>query len=153
MSNEEAWYDNLKKVKKFIDAENKRPSSKNKDEKFLGSWIVEQSKRYNKKKHIMTDKKIQECWKKFIDDEKYKEYFMSNEDVWYDNLEKVKKFVDGENKRPSSTSKNQNEKNLGTWIYNQSTNYKKQTYIMKDEKIQKCWEQFIGDEKYKEYFI
>jgi hypothetical protein len=155
MSNEEAWYDNLKKVKKFIDAENKRPSSKNKnkDEKFLGSWIVKQSKRYNKKIQIMKDIKIRECWKKFIGDEKYKEYFMSNEDVWYDNLKKVKKFIDAENKRPSSRSKNKDEKYLGSWIANQLNNYNKKIQIMEDDKIQKCWENFIGDEKYKEYFM
>jgi superfamily II DNA or RNA helicase len=155
MSNDDAWYDNLEKVKKFIDAENKRPltCSKNQDEKYLGLWIQHQSTGYNKKIDIMKDKKIQESWEKFVGDEKYKEYFMANEEVWYDNLEKVKKFIDTENKRPTQCSNNQNEKYLGAWIQTQSAGYNKKTYIMKDEKIYKSWETFVGDEKYKEYFM
>jgi superfamily II DNA or RNA helicase len=155
MSNEEVWYNNLKKVEKFINIENKRPlqQSKNQDEKFLGAWIGTQSNNYNKQINIMKDEKIQECWRKFVTDEKYKEYFISNEDVWHDNLEKVKKFIDTENKRPSSTSKNQYEKYLGLWIVTQSKNYNKKTHIMSDEKIRESWEKFVTDEKYKEYFM
>ena len=151
MSNHEVWYDNLEKVKKFLDLENKRPSSNNSDEKYLGTWIVAQSKNYKKKTDIMRDKKIRACWKKFVRDEKYKGYFMSNHEIWYDNLEKVKKFLDLETKRPSS--KNSDEKYLGSWISNQSKNYKKKIYIMSDKKIRECWEKFVRDEKYKGYFM
>jgi hypothetical protein len=155
ISNEDAWYDNLEKIKKFINVENKRPSSgsKNQDEKYLGNWIGHQTKNYDTKTKIMKDKKIQECWKKFVRDEKYKKYLMSNDEVWYDNFEKVKKFIDKESKRPSSESKNQNEKYLGKWIQHQSHNYNKKTYIMKDENIQECWKKFISNKKYKEYFM
>jgi superfamily II DNA or RNA helicase len=155
MSNEEVWYKNLENLKKFIDIEHIRPSknSRNNNEKYLGMWTSHQSKNYTEKNYIMKDTKIRECWKKFIGDEKYKEYFMSNEDVWHDNLEKVNKFIDKENKLPSRESKNKDEKYLYLWIYNQSRSYNKKTYIIKDEKRQKCWEQFIGDEKYKEYFM
>jgi hypothetical protein len=149
------WYDNLEKVRKFIDTENKRPSSKSKtqNEKYLGNWICDQLNNYNKKNDIMKDENIRDSWKKFVTDEKYKEYFMSNEEVWYDNLEKVKEFIDTENKRPSSTSKIQDEKSLGSWICNQLTKYNKQTGIMKDEKIYECWKKFISNKKYKEYFM
>jgi recombinational DNA repair protein RecT len=155
VSNEEMWYDNLEKVRKFIDTENKRPSSKSKtqNEKYLGNWICDQLNNYNKKNDIMKDENIRDSWKKFVTDEKYKEYFMSNEEVWYDNLEKVKEFIDTENKRPSSTSKIQDEKSLGSWICNQLTKYNKQTGIMKDEKIYECWKKFISNKKYKEYFM
>jgi phenylalanine-4-hydroxylase len=155
MSNEEVWYDNLEKAKKFIDEENKRPCNKNKnqDEKYLGGWIGKQLVNYNKKAEIMKDKIIRECWEKFVSDEKYKEYFMSNEEVWYDNLEKVKKFIDGDSKRPSSESKNQDEKYLGGWIGKQLVNYNKKTQTMSDKNIRECWEKFVSDEKYEEYFI
>ena len=154
-SNEERWYDNLEKVKKFIDVENKRPTSrsKNQDEKYLGTWIGKQSKKCDKKIYIMQDEKIRECWTKFVSDEKYKKYFMSNDEAWHDNLEKVKKFIDMENKRPSTCSKNQNEKSLGSWISNQLHGYSKKTHIMSDNKIRECWRKFVDDEKYKEYFI
>jgi len=155
MSNDEAWHDNLEKVKKFIDMENKRPdsNSKNQDEKSLGSWISNQLHGYSKKTHIMSDKKIRECWRKFVDDEKYKEYFISNEEVWHDNLEKVKNFIDKESKRPSITSKNQDEKYLGSWIGKQLNMYNKKTEIMSDKIIRECWRKFVSDEKYKKYFI
>jgi recombinational DNA repair protein RecT len=155
ISNDDAWYDNLEKVKKFIETDNKRPSthSKNQDEKYLGVWISNQLTNYNKKTQIMSDTKIYECWRKFVSDEKYKKYMMSNDKVWYNNLEKVKNFMNTENKRPSSTSKTQNEKYLGSWIDHQLKNYKKKTNIMKDKKIQESWEKFVNDEKYKEYFM
>jgi (2Fe-2S) ferredoxin len=155
VSNDEVWYDNLEKAKKFIDTENKRPSKKSKhqDEKYLGRWITGQLNNYKKKTEIMKDKIIREYWEKFVTDEKYKEYFVSNEEVWYDNLDKVKKFIDMGDKRPSITSKNQDEKYLGRWISNQSQNYNKKTYIMSDEKIYECWKKFISNKKYKEYFM
>ena len=44
-----------------------------------------------------------------------------NEEKWKDNLEKVKKFMDENKKRPSSTSKNKQEKYLGCWISHSKT--------------------------------
>ena len=68
------------------------------------------------------------------------------------NLEQVKIFIDTNNSRPSATSKNKDEKVLGSWISNQLTNYKKKTKIMKDEEIYNTWTEFIDNDKYKQYF-
>jgi superfamily II DNA or RNA helicase len=208
---EERWYDNLEKAKKFIEADNKQPSthSKNQDEKYLGNWIRDQSHNYNNQTGMMSDENIRKCWRKFIGDEKYKEYkeyllrnnsknqdekylgncisnqlhnydtqidmmsnknireywekfvgdekykkyFISNNEVWCDNLEKVKEFMDTENKRPSTYSKNQYENYLGSWISNQFHNHTTQIDMMSNEKIYECWKKFISNKKYKEYFM
>jgi hypothetical protein len=67
-----------------------------------------------------------------VNDDKYKEYFLSNEEIWYDYLHKAKKFMDKNDKRPNSHSKNEDEKKLGSWIGNQLQNYKKNICIMKE---------------------
>ena len=146
-SKEETWYIKLSQVKEFIDANKKRPSerSKNKDEKILGSWIVNQQKNYQKRTNIMKDDDIYNTWTQFINDPLYKEYFRSNEDVWSTTLSKVKEFIYLNKKRPSKTSKNKDEKVLEKWIGHQQTNYKKRTNIMKDDDIRKIWGDFVTE--------
>ena len=39
------------------------------------------------------------------------------------------------------------------WISTQQKNYKKKQYIMSREDIKMKWEEFIGDPKYKKYFL
>ena len=83
---------------------------------------------------------------------KYKEYFMGNEEKWYENLEKVKEFMGSNNKRPSRSCKNEDGKMIAEWINTQLNNYKENKCIMKDETIKKAWEEFINNPKYVEYF-
>ena len=100
----------------------------------------------------MKEKEIYDTWTEFIHDEKYKKYFMSNEEVWYNLLEKVIQFINDNHKGPSSTSKNKYEKTLGTWIGTQTQNYQKKTHIMKEKEIYDTWKSFITNPKYKKYF-
>ena len=44
-----------------------------------------------------------------------------------ENLDKLKKFIDNNDKTPSSESKNKEEKILGCWLLNQKQNCKKKT--------------------------
>ena len=143
------WYDTLDKVKSFIDTHHKRPSqgSKNQDEKVLGQWIVTQV--MNHKKDKMNQKR-KTAWEVFMS--KYCYYFKSNEEQWYETLEKVSSFIDTHHKRPYDKNKNQDEKKLGKWISHQITNYKKKTHNMKNEKLRTAWEAFINDPKYCDYF-
>ena len=98
-------------------------------------------------------KNIQKQWKEFIEDDKYKIYFMSNKEEWYDKLQKVKKYINTHKQRPYKSDKNSIIKQLGEWISNQQTNYRKKNDIMKNEDIQKQWKEFIEDKKYNKYFI
>src|SRR3989304_5983048 len=117
MSNEDSWMIILNEVKNFIDKNSKRPSqdSKNKKEKIIGKWICTQIKNYKKQTQIMSDDKIRKQWEEFTNDNKYKDYFMSNEDSWIIKLNEVKKFIDKNSKKPTQWSKNNEEKIIGVW--------------------------------------
>jgi len=154
LSNEEEWYLNLNKVKEYINKEKKRPSSEDKDKeiKVLGLWINTNNTKYKNKKNIMKNKEIRTSWEEFITDIRYKNYFTSNEEEWYLNLNKVKEYINKEKKRPSSQSKDKEIKVLGQWIGQNINKYKNKQYIMKNEEIRTSWEEFIKDIMYKNYF-
>jgi superfamily II DNA/RNA helicase len=151
----DAFIYKLNMVKEFIDENNKRPNShsKNNEEKILGKWLVNQQLNYKSNKYIMKNTDIRKHWEDFVNNEKYIQYFMNNDDVWIDTLNKVKEFIDENNRRPSSNSKNKKEEMIGRWLGNQITNYKSKKYIMKNAEIRKLWEDFVNDEKYRQYFI
>jgi hypothetical protein len=128
-----------------------RPSSesKNNEIKKLGSWLYTQNKNYKNNKEIMKDKNIREMYENFI--KEYKEYFISNEELWKNNLNLVKNYIDENKMRPSSESKNIEIKKLGSWLGHQNQNYKNNKEIMKEKNIREIYENFLQD--YKEYFI
>jgi hypothetical protein len=151
LSNEEEWVNNLELIRKYIDKNNKRPSrnDKNSDIKKLGKWISHQQENYKKNIEIMKNQIIKKYWEEFI--EKYKQYFLSNNEIWLNTLKLLKEYIDENGKRPSTTDKDIDLKRLCTWISHQQKNYKKNIEIMKNQIIKKYWEEFI--EKYKQYFI
>ena len=76
----------------------------------------------------MKDKIIYNKWTEFI--QNYKEYFLSNEESWYNSLEQVINYIDTNKKRPSCTDKNKDIHALGAWMSQQINNHKKRIYIM-----------------------
>jgi len=100
----------------------------------------------------MKNEDIRRTWEEFINDEKYKNYFKTNEELWHENLNTVKEYMDLNETLPSKTSKDNKIKTLGMWYSRQDQNYKNNKQIMKNEDIKRSWEDFIKDEKYKEYF-
>jgi hypothetical protein len=154
VSNEERWIETLNQVKLYIDTNNKRPSSTDKNIKIkqLSSWIITQQTNYKNKEQIMSNEEIYNLWTEFIVDLKYKVYFESNENIWMKTLDEVKKYINDNNKRPSSSDKNLEIKTLGRWSNSQSQNYKNKENIMKNEEIYNLWTEFINDNKYKIYF-
>ncbi len=79
---EEIWIKKLEQVKTYIDTNNKRPSQHDKDKqiKQLGSWIQYQQDNYKKKAYIMTNEEIYNNWKNLLNDDKYKQYFITKPD-------------------------------------------------------------------------
>jgi superfamily II DNA or RNA helicase len=150
LSNDELWQSNLDKVKAYINTYNKRPSitDKNTDIKILCKWLSHQQTNYKNNIDIMKEPTIKTKWEEFITE--YKEYFLSNDELWQSNLDKVKAYINTYNKRPLTTDKNTDIKFLGHWLSTQQKNYKNNEYIMKEPKIRTKWEEFIT--KYKEYF-
>jgi len=152
--NETKWINKLNEVKLYIDENKKRPPSchKNKEIRILGSWISNQLLNYKNKNCIMLNEQIYNKWTDFINDNKYKIYFEDNNIIWINTLEKIKKYIDDNNKRPTNTDKNKEIKILGSWIGTQIQNYKNKIQIMSDEEIYNKWIEFINDNKYKKYF-
>ena len=153
LNNKEVWYDTLEKLKKYIDENKKSPSNIDKDKniKNLGQWLSQQKNNYIKIKDIMKQVEIYNEYNKFINDEKYKEYFKSNIQIFIDTLNQVKKYIDENKKRPSSEDTNPEIKQLGSWLLRQQQNYKNNDGNMKQDNIKIEWELFIN--KYSEYFL
>jgi ribosomal protein S17E len=150
LDNNEIWLNNLKLVSDYIDINKKRPSNKdkNQDIRVLGEFLQHQQTNYKNNKYIMKDTNIRKLYETFI--EKYKEYFLDNNEIWLNNLKLVSDYIDNNSKRPSSEDKNKDIKQLGQFLSNQQKNYKNNEQIMKDSNIRKLYEEFI--KKYKKYF-
>ena len=76
----------------------------------------------------------------------------NKQEIWEYKLDKVKQYIDTNNKRPSHSSKDKEIKSLAKWISHQQENYKKNIQIMSNPDIRKLWNDFINDEKYKSFF-
>ena len=155
ISNEEEWMSNLELYKKYINKNKKRPSKHDKDNniKFLGMWGSTQKNNYKKEYRIMKNKNIKILWEEFTNDNKYKKYFITNEEEWMSNLELYKKYINKNKKRPSEHDKDNNIKFLSMWGRTQIKTYKKEVHIMKNKNIKTLWKEFTNDNKYKKYFI
>jgi hypothetical protein len=151
VSSDDVWDTNFDKLKEFIDSNKKTPSSKskNKDESFIGRWLVQNNKNYRNRLHGMKNNERYDIWCSFL--EQYNEYFNSIDDLWDTNFNKLKEFIDENKKTPSGMSKNNNEKIIGTWLGTQNKNYKNITDGMKNNERHNIWGKFL--EAYKEYFI
>jgi hypothetical protein len=100
----------------------------------------------------MKNLEIYDKWTEFITSEKYKNYFTLNEDEWQNNLSRIKKYIDDNDKKPSDRDKTKDIKSLGKWISHQQTNYKSKEFIMKNSEIYDKWTDFINNPQYKQYF-
>jgi superfamily II DNA or RNA helicase len=156
LDNTTQWKKTLNELKKYIDENNKRPANHNKNNiiQKLSKWISHNKTNYEKKIYIMKNKTIYDIWTKFTNDKKYKQYFyfIDNTIQWKQTLNKLKKYIDENDKRPSDCDKNDTIKKLARWLYTQKTNYKNKIHIMKNKTIYNLWSEFINNDKYKQYF-
>jgi len=100
----------------------------------------------------MSNENIYLSWSEFINDDKYKKYSLTNEDIWHETFNQVKCYLDFNNKFPSRSDKDNKIKQLGAWISRQKINYKIKSQIMETKEIYDIWTNFINDSKYKKYF-
>ena len=149
----ELFNDNLNELKLYIDTHNQRPSKGSPDKtiKSMAQWLNDCQKYYTKKLHNMKDETIYNLWTEFINNEKYKKYFLSQYNKFINDLNELKLYIDTNKQRPSNNSKDKTIKSMAIWISNCQTNYTKKKERMSDETIRKLWEEFINDEKYKKY--
>ena len=149
MSNEELWTNKLTKLKTFIDLNKRRPNKRKETEKVLGIWLDNQLNNRKTKKQIMLNEYIRSLWDSFI--KNYKQYFISNEELWINKLTELKAFIGFNKQRPSQVSKKETEKGLSLWLANQLTNRKAKKEIMLNEDIKGLWNSFIKD--YQQYIM
>ena len=149
-TDDEIWNSNFYKLKQFIKKNNKRPNShsKNEDEERLGGWLSHQLKNYKNKKHGMKDVTRYDMWTTFMNE--FKQYFPTDDEIWNSTLDNLKKFMKENNKRPSKSSKNKYEKQLGEWLSKQLSYYKNKKHGMKDATRYNAWTKFL--EEFKQYF-
>ena len=139
-TNKEQWINTLEKVKNFIDTNNERPTCKT--SKLLNAWISNQQLNYKKKEQIMKNIEIYNIYTKFID--KYKKYFITNEEFWINNLDEIKLYININKTKLKMNSK------LLIWLYRQNRIYKNKEGIMKNIEIYNIYTKFIDE--YKKYF-
>ena len=147
MSNEELWTNKLTELKIFIDLNKRRPYQVKKEaEKILGAWLNNQLANRKARQQIMINEDIRGLWDSFIKD--YQQYFLSNEELWANNLTELKTFIDLNKRRPSH--RKETEKVLGSWVNTQLANRKAEKQIMLNEDIKNMWDSFIKN--YQQYF-
>jgi hypothetical protein len=100
----------------------------------------------------MANQEIYDQWTKFINDNKYKKYFRSDDDEWNDKFDQLKKYIDDNDKRPPSHDKDVNIKALGMWMAHQQNNYNKKMHSMTKPDLYEKWHDFITDVPYGKYF-
>ena len=116
ISNEEIWQNNLEKLETYIQENNKLPSMRDTDPeiKKLGEWLTNQRKNYNKKSNVMKNNEIKIKWEEFIQD--HEDLFLSNEEIWQNNLEKLETYIQENNKLPAGSNTDPEIKKLGGWL-------------------------------------
>ena len=148
---EDKWKDKLNEVKDYIIENNKLPSASDKNQIVLklGRWISTQKKLYNKTEKIMKNENLRKIWKEFVEDNST--LFYTNEEVWYYNYNKLKSYIDINNKLPPISDEKEEIRSLCLWMRTQKANYVKNEFNMKNENIKNVWEQFIN--QYAELFM
>jgi superfamily II DNA or RNA helicase len=76
---------------------------------------------------------------------------ISNEDMWFERFEELKKFIDENKRRPNKESFSTNEKQSGHFMTNTIRNYKYNKDGMKKEDRRCVWENFCKD--YNKYML
>ena len=146
-SNDDNWNDSFQQLILYIENNKKRPiNSENEDIniKTLANWTSSQQTNYKNKKKIMSNKIIYNKWTEFINNAKYKQYFISSENIWHDTLETLIKYIDVNKKRPSEND----DIILSRWTSSQQTNYRGKKHGMNDEIIYNKWTEFINNANY-----
>jgi hypothetical protein len=113
----------------------------------LAEWLYHNNQHYEHNTGNIYDK---ERWENFM--KKYSRLFRTGETKWIDTLEKIKLYIDTNNKRPSGSSADKETRKLGKYIQTTKEEYNRSVKKMQDPKNRKIWEEFITDEKYAKYF-
>jgi type I site-specific restriction endonuclease len=150
LSNDEKWKSSLATVENYVKANNKLPpSTKNDPDIELGRWLNKQQRNCRNEENIMKNAMIRDVWREFID--KYKEFFLSNDEKWKSRLAEVENYIKANNKLPPRSDNDPDIKSLSSWLNNQQRHYRNEEKIMKNAMIRDLWREFIDE--YEEFFL
>jgi superfamily II DNA or RNA helicase len=131
VKSEDLWEKKRQAWAEFYRVNGRSPiqSSKNTDEKKLGSWQADQRILYKRKTKCMTAERIRqlEC--------NTPGWIWDTSDKWQSKLEQLIEFYDKNNRFPSDHSKDSYEKTLGRWLASQRKDYKDKKDRMTPERI------------------
>lgn len=124
----------LESCKQYIDKFKKLPSTHDKNEeiKTLGYWL-------SKLRNNPTLRELK-IYKQFFLE--YDEYFMTPEESWKKNFEKLEAYVAEKHKLPSGADKNEDIRYIGKWVGTQKRIFKLKSQIMKNDEIYELWKTF-----------
>jgi superfamily II DNA or RNA helicase len=138
------WLDKLEELKTFINLNSRLPSRTIDKEKNLSEWLKSSKQniknnrfiflKYNELKNIFND---------FIDE--YKKYFLTNEEIWFNNYDELVKYINENKKLPNIFNVNDKYYLISCWFQNQKNNYSQKKDSMKNNKIIKTWENFLNE--------
>jgi hypothetical protein len=145
-SKEIIYKQNIEKLKKYIDTNKQLPLYKDKDGTLsLRSWMNTQNYNYEKQIKNMKNTEIKELWKEFTNE--YSHYFRNDENIWIQNLNSLKCYIDKNHNFPSSKDNNIAIQALYNFKSSQIQLYKMDKMNGKRKIL---WEEFV--QEYKEYF-
>lgn len=135
------WIKNLEELKEFIKINNKLPSLKIENEKYLSHWIYDQNHKFKHNQDIMKLPQIQELWSAFTKENK--DLFILPNELWSNHLDNLEEFIMKNNRLPTQASiENEETIKLAKWIVRNNDEYVKNEKAMKDEVIRNQWFEF-----------
>ena len=148
-----SWEEKFENLIKYINKYGSIPSisdnNNDNDYKYLAKWYQNQKFSYINKTKMMKHKKYYDIWTKFI--QNYPKYFLNHTEKWINKLNDVKNFININKTSPSRYSKNEYEKDLGSWIASQKENCNKNKKMFSHENIIKIWNNFLLE--FKKYIL
>ena len=138
---DEKWDEQFEELQTFLEKEKRRPNRIT--ESLLNRWLEVQIQNYKTKiKSFKENPERCKQWEDFI--EKNNEYIKTLDELWDDNLEELKLFMNKEKRIPNI--KNESEKYLGKWLSHQLSNYKTKTLSFNNNPERcKLWEDFVKE--------
>ncbi len=161
----DAWNKNLNKIKEYIQINNKLPSIKINDQKYLAHWVHDQRHHYLNNIDIMRLPEIRDIWNNFITE--YNHLFQDTNTIWNNHLLKLENFINNNNRLPSQSAKYNssddedenddisisdeiNEYKLAKWMSRNNEQFNKKIKCMSNEETRLSWTNF--KDKYGKYF-
>ena len=162
-----SWMEKFDMLQKYIIKNKTIPSiaDTNIEIKRLSGWFQNQKKNFRKKIKMMKYEKYYNLWKTFM--ETHQKQFFTEEEKWSLKLNKLKEFIDTNNKTPSKYAKPDeenefSEEKLGSWFDTQKANCKNEVKmfrftttdgnkIYEHPEVVNLWNDFIH--KYNKYLL